>query len=117
MLQLAFGLLCVAAASGGGLAIVYLRGRRLPPWTAALHGFLGAASLGMLLRAWHRGLPSHGMGTTGFGQTASVLLALALALGLSFALRRGRPAGALVGSHAALAIAALVLLLALVALG
>jgi hypothetical protein len=117
VLPLAFGLLCAAAALGGGLWLVYLQGRALPPRIAALHGIIGAAGLALLTAALSRGLPSSGMGTAGFAPTAALLLAPALALGLSFALRRGRPNGALVGAHAGLAIAALVLLLSLVALG
>jgi hypothetical protein len=116
VLRLAFGLLCAAAAIGGGLAVVYLRDRPTPQALAALHGILGAASLALLLAAMRRGLPAHGMGTAGFGPTAAALLALALTLGFFFALRRRRPAGALVGAHAGVAIAALVLLLTLVAL-
>ena len=117
MLRFAFGLLCAAAVIGGGLAVVYLNRRPRPPLIAALHGWLGAASLGLLLAVLRRGLPSGGMGTSGFGQTAAVLLGLTLALGLGFSLARRRPAGALVGAHAGLAIAALVLVLTLVALG
>ena len=117
MLRLAFGLLCVAAAFGGGLALVYLKGRPVPSGLGVLHGWLGAASLGLLLAALRGGLPSHRMGTTGFGPIAAVMLSLALALGLLFVLRRGRPNGAMVGAHAGLAITALVLLLTLVALG
>ena len=116
-LKLGFALLCAAAAIGGLLAIAYLRGRPVRPRLALLHGALGAAGLAALLRALRRGLPMSAMGTGGFGQAAALLLGLALALGVWFALRRCRPAGALVGAHAGLAIAALVLMLTLVALG
>jgi uncharacterized iron-regulated membrane protein len=59
------------------------------------------------------------MGTARFGPLAALLLGLALALGLVLARaawRRRQPAAILVASHAGLAIAGLVLLLALVAL-
>ena len=122
MLGLAFGLLCVAAAIGCGLALRYLRAPRPKAVAAAIpiaHGAIGAASFAALLLALRRGLPPPAMGTAGFGVAAAVLLALALGFGLLLAhaaWRRQRPAGLIVGTHAALAIAALVLLLTLVAL-
>ena len=122
MLALAFWLLCAAAVIGGGLAVAYVRGLAAKPPPSAIlvtHGLLGAASLGALLLALNRGLPWTGFGTAGFGPTAAILLALALALGLRVAwltwLGR-RPSELLVGSHAGLAIAGLVLVLTLVAL-
>ncbi len=59
-------------------------------------------------------------GPAGFGRISAALLALALVLGLGIAWaswRGQRPAGALVGAHAAVAIAGLVVLWALLALG
>ncbi len=122
-MELAFGLLCGAGLIGLALALLYLRGPGAPPphpAIAALHGGIGAASLAVLLLALDRGQRHRAMGTAGFGRTAAALLALALVLGLSIAVaawRRRRPAGALVGAHAGLAIAGLVMLWALLALG
>jgi hypothetical protein len=123
MLVLAFALLCGAAAIGGGLAVLYLRGPQANPAPGALlaaHAALGAASLAALLFALARGLPHTGRGTAGFGPTAAALLALALVMGLLLAhasWRRQRPGELIVGLHAGLAIAGLVVLLALVAIG
>lgn len=123
MMELAFGLLCAAGLIGLGLALLYLRGpggSRPHPAIAAVHGGLGAASLAVLLLALERGRPHRTMGTAGFGRTAAALLALALAIGLAIAViawRLRRPAGALVGVHAGLAIAGFVVLWALIALG
>ncbi|HLY80848.1 MAG TPA: hypothetical protein VKQ70_15805 [Caulobacteraceae bacterium] len=120
MLRPAFALLCAAAALGGGLALVYLQGRRPGAWVALAHGALGAAGLVFLLLALGRGLPPGAMGTAGFAPMAAGLLALALALGIAMeaaAWRQRRPAGALVATHAGLAVAGLVMLLAVVALG
>ena len=123
MLDLAFGLLCAAALLGTGLAILYLKGASAkPPAVSVLvaHAALGAAALVVLVVALSRGLPQTGMGTTGFGRVAGVLLALALAVGLMLAhaaRQRRRPSELLVGTHAGLAIAGFVVLLTLVALG
>jgi hypothetical protein len=122
MLGLAFGLLCIAAAVGAGLAIRYLRGKRPRPLAAVIaiaHGVVGAASLAALTLALRRGLPPPAMGTAGFGVAAAALLGLALAFGFLLAhvsWRRRRPPGLIIATHASLAIAALMLLLALVAL-
>lgn len=122
MLGFSFGLLCAAAGIGAGLAIHYMRGpaaRPLPAGIAALHAGLGAASLLLLLLTLRRGLPRGGMGTAGFGPGAAAFISLALALGLVLAhaaWRRRRPPAILVGTHASLAVAGLVLLLALLAL-
>jgi hypothetical protein len=123
VLDLAFLMLCVAVLSGSALAVLYVRGARSRPAPKAvppLHGALGAAGLLALLFALLRGLPPSHMGTGGFAPTAAALLGAAFCLGLAVALlswRKGRPAGALVGLHASLAIAGFVVLLALVALG
>jgi hypothetical protein len=122
-LELAFGLLCVAVAIGGGLAIHFLRGpaMRRPPWPIPfVHGMLGAVGLAALLVALNRGLPASATGTAGFGPAAALLLGLALAVGLVIAFaaaRRQRPAGLLVAIHASLAIAGFVVLWTLVSLG
>jgi hypothetical protein len=123
VIELAFAILCVAVLSGSALAILYARGTQLsPPHRAVppLHGALGAAALLALLLALVRGVPPSHMGTGGFAPLAAGLLAAAFSMGLALALlswRKARPAGALVGAHASLAIAGFVLLLALVALG
>lgn len=121
MLDLAFWVLCAAVAIGSGLAIAYLRGPQAKPpprFIAFAHGLLGGASLVALIAALRSGLPQTGMGLSGFGVIAAGLLALAFAFGLMLFLsgRRRRPAGALVGAHASLAIAGFVVLLSLVAL-
>ena len=122
-MTLALATLCVAALSGAGLALVYLRGpaARPPHWAiAAMHGGLGATGLALLLAARDRDVPRAAMGTAGFGRTAAGLLALALALGLLIlgaAWRRRRPSGVLVGAHVGFAVAGLVVLRALIALG
>lgn len=123
MIELALGISCAAGLIGLALALLYLRGpgtRALHPAIPALHGAVGAASLAVLLLALGGGRPPGRMGTAGFGRTAAALLAAALALGLSMAVaawRGRRPSGALVGAHAGLAIAGLVVLWALIALG
>jgi hypothetical protein len=122
MIALAFVLLCAAALLGLVLAVGHIRGRSAPrhPSAAVLHGALGAASLAFVFAALDRGLPRRGMGTAGFAPLSAALLLAALLLGLSFVWRtwRGRSlAGGLIGAHAGLAIAALVVLLALLALG
>ncbi|MGH7030948.1 MAG: hypothetical protein ACREEZ_11025, partial [Stellaceae bacterium] len=101
MIELAFGILCVAGLIGLALALLYLRGPGAPPPHSAIpavHGGIGATSLAVLLVALARGGPRRSMGTAGFGRTAAGLLVLALALGLAIAMvsrRRRRPAGAL----------------------
>jgi hypothetical protein len=123
MIELAFGVLCAAALIGLGLALVYLQGRAAKPphpAVAALHGVVGATSLVILLAALSRPQPHDVMGAAGFGGVSAALLVLALVLGLAIgtaAWRGRRPSGALVGAHAGFAVAALVMMLALIALG
>lgn len=122
-IELALAILCVAALIGAALALGYMRrpaARTAHPALPACHGVVGAAGLAVLLAALGRGLPRRAMGTGGFGRISAALLALALVfgLGIAWASWRGqRPAGALVGAHAAVAIAGLVVLWALLALG
>jgi hypothetical protein len=125
MLRFALLLLAAAAALGAGLAIrrmaragQALAATPLPASVALLHGVLGALGLAALLAALGRGVAATGMGTAGFGPLAALLLGLALVLGLALARRSGRrrPPPLLLETHAGLAIAGLVLLLALVAL-
>ena len=122
-IELALAILCIAALIGAALAVGYLRRPAARPARRALpacHGAVGAAGLAVLLAALGRGLPRSAMGTAGFGRTSAALVAFALVLGLAIASaswRGRRPAGALVGVHAAAAIAGLVVLWALLELG
>lgn len=123
MLQIAFAVLATAALIGAGLAVLYLRGSVAPHPHVALplaHGALGVVGLGLLIAILRHGLPQADNGTGGFGAVAAALFALALVFGLLIARaawRGRRPGGVVVASHASLAIAGLVVLLTLVALG
>jgi len=123
LLALAFTLLCAASLIGAVFAVRYLGGAQRPPPPAAaqaLHGVLGAASLAALALALRSGVPQSSRGTAGFGAASAGFLAAALLLGVLLALaawRRRRPNELLVGGHAASAIAALIMLLALLVLG
>ena len=123
MLRIAFVLLCVAAAAGGGLGVIYLKaapGRRPPLSLQFGHAVAGMAGLAALLLAVGGGLPPNAMGTAGFAPIAATLLVLALCVGLVLAYaawRRRRVAAAAVAMHAGLAIAGIVMLLAVLALG
>jgi hypothetical protein len=122
MLIAAFIILGLAALLGSALAILHLRApagaaASWPvPWpVAALHGLLGVGGLACLLFAL-RG-PPRGLaqGTASFDAIAATLFALAaLAGGGIFAahLRKRRPAGALIGLHATLAVSGFVILAA-----
>ncbi|HEV2160928.1 MAG TPA: hypothetical protein VGR52_01650 [Stellaceae bacterium] len=125
MLQLAFAVLAAAALFGAGLAVRYLHLRgpsapRLPQALPLAHGSLGVAGLILLIAVLRRGLPSTDNGTVGFGLIAAGFFSLALVLGLliaALAWRGRRPGGLVVGTHASVAIAGVVVLAALVALG
>jgi len=123
MLRVAFDVVIAAAVLGAGLAILYLRGPIAKRPHAALplaHGVLGAAGLALLAAVLRGGLPPAINGTAGFGAIAAAFLGLALAFGLliAFAGWRGRrPGGLLVATHASLAIAGVVMLVTLIALG
>lgn len=123
MLDLAFGVLTAAALIGAGLAVHFARGpavRQPPAAIPLVHGGLGAIGLAVLGVVIRHGLPSAGNGTADFGSIAAGFLAVALLCGLLIlfaAWRRRRPSGLLVATHASLAIAGIVLLLTLVALG
>jgi hypothetical protein len=123
MLKLALLLLIAAALMGIPLGFFYMRecaSRSLHPTIPAVHGIVGAASLAVLLAAIDHPPVPRAMGTAGFGRVGAALLALSLLLGLAIvgaAWRCRRPSGVLVGAHACSAIAGLVLLLALIALG
>ena len=121
MLQLAFIVVLIAGALGGGLAVWHLRPHAAPPWAlGALHGVLGVAGLVLLLLAL-RG-PPRGVaeGVAGFGTVAVVLLAIALIAGLAVLaahLRRRAIGGLLIAIHASVAITAIVVLAAYVLVG
>jgi|SRR5215469_5384135 len=123
MLHFAFSVLAVAAVIGAGLAVLYARGPSAPrpPMVVPLvHGGLGAVGIALLIAALNGGLPRADNGTGGFGLVAGVLLGLALAFGLLIAYaswRSRRPSGFVIATHASIAIAGLVVLLTLVALG
>ena len=123
MLHIAFAVLAMAALVGAGLAVLYVRGpAAMRPHLAVpfVHGALGVVGLGLLIAVLRHVLPQADNGTGGFGAVAAALFALALAFGLLIARagwRGRRPGGVVVASHASLAIAGLVVLLTLVALG
>ena len=116
----ALALVALAAAIGAYLAVCYFRRRSSGRAVRLLHAGFGIAGLAALLLSLQTSGPASRMGTTGFGPTAAILLALALLLGLALARaywQQRRPNELLLGFHAGLAIAGLVLLLALVGLG
>jgi hypothetical protein len=125
MMDLAFGILAAAALFGAVLAILYARGPGAKPVgraVPAIHATIGVAGLAALIVALRTGAGAAAtrMGMANFGPIAAGLIAVALLIGLviaSYAWRRKRPGGALIGAHATLAVAGVTLLLVLVALG
>lgn len=125
MMDLAFGILAAAALFGAALAILYARGPGAKPVARAvpaIHAAIGVAGLAVLIVALRTGASAAAtrMGMADFGPFAAGLIAVALLVGLviaSYAWRRQRPGGALIGAHATLAVAGVTLLLVLVALG
>lgn len=123
MIGIPFYILLGAVLMGAALAVHYARGptaKRPHPAIPLTHAALGLVGLTMLLFVLRGGLPPTDTGTSDFGGIAAALFGLALAFGLmiAFAAWRGRrPGGVLVGTHASIAIAGFVLLIALVALG
>lgn len=106
-------------ATLGGVSLLALAQRSRPAgrvWLAgAAHGMLGLAGFAFLLAGL--GGPARGTqtGTAGFGVIAAVLIGAGLALGLVlFAARLRRRSGAalLIGLHATLGVAGLVMLAA-----
>jgi hypothetical protein len=127
MLTTAFVILSLAVLLGSALAIFHLRtptdaAASAPvAWpVAALHGLLGIGGLVCLvlaLRGPPRGLAQ---GTASFGAIATTLIALAALAGgglLAARLRSRRPAGLLIGVHAALAVSGFVVLAAYLLVG
>ncbi len=120
MFSLALLLLTGTAMLGSAAAVLFLNGKaaalRLRV-VAPLHGLLGGAGLIVLLLAL-RGPPrGEGLGVAGFGQIAAVLLGMALLLGGTILLRRllnRHLTDLIVGLHATIAIAGIVILAAYV---
>jgi hypothetical protein len=123
MLDTAFDVLAAAALIGAGLAVHFARGpavRRPPAAFALVHAALGVIGLALLMLVLRHGVSATGNGTSNFGTIAAGFFVVALLFGLLIAFagwRRGRPGGLLVATHASLAIAGIVMLLTLVALG
>lgn len=123
MLSVATIVLGVAVILGAALAVLAMREGAVgpPPVSlAALHGVLAVAGFGLLAAALQG--PTRGLrtGTSSFGETALVILALAGLLGfgiLRLHLRRRRLPGLLIGVHATLAVTGFVVLLAYVMVG
>jgi len=120
MLSLSFLLLTAAALIGGILSASHLKGGR-PAWPwGALHGVvatLGLVTLLLALRGPPRGVA---MGVASFGVIAAGLAGTALLVGLGILLartRRRQVAGLLIGVHATVAIAAVVILAAYALMG
>jgi hypothetical protein len=120
MLIVAFYALGAAVLLGSVLAVWNLRPQSIkpPPWPlAALHALVaigGLLCLAVALRGPPRGFDQ---GTASFGIISAVLIALAALLGggmLMGRLRKRRPASALIGIHAMLAISGFVILIAYV---
>jgi hypothetical protein len=96
------------------LALLSLRGMRKPA-VGVVHGIVGTLGLLLLVIALQGPRRGDAMGTGSFGVTASVLIGIALACGLSIPLwsnRSPRFAGVTIATHASLAIAGFVLFLA-----
>jgi hypothetical protein len=123
MIDLAFDVFVAAVLMGAGLAVLYAYGplaKRPHAMIPLVHGTLGVAGLVLLVAALRHGLPQTDTGTGDFGVIAGGLFGLALVFGVliaSAAWRGRRPGGLLVATHASVAIAGFVVLLALVALG
>jgi len=104
---------------GVTLALLYLRGRRVPI-LGALHGLVGASGLGLLIVTLQGSRRGDAMGVGSFGEVASVLFGIALALGLFIPLLnrlRPRSSGLVIATHASVAITGFVLFLAWSSLG
>lgn len=114
--------LLIMAAAAAGIVLFALYPLVHPAgrvwWPGALHGAAGAAGFGWLALALD-GAPPRGVstGAGSFGLIAAVLLGLGLLLGAAAFVarwRRRRPAMLLLGVHATLAVAGLVMLVAYV---
>ncbi len=120
MLHAAFTILGFAVLLGAVLFVLHLRNApgSAGPWRlAAVHGILGVGGLVCLVLALHYSPPPIDQGTAGFGAISVVLLGFAALLGgvvLTLRAAKKRPAGALFGIHATLAISGFVILAAYV---
>jgi hypothetical protein len=104
---------------GVTLALLYLRGRRVPI-VGVGHGMVGACGLGLLIVALQGPRRGDAMGVGSFGAAAAVLFGTAVALGVLIPVlyrRRRWFAGVVIATHASLAITGFVLLLAWVSMG
>ncbi|HEY2618493.1 MAG TPA: hypothetical protein VGI78_14230 [Acetobacteraceae bacterium] len=122
MLRLSFGLLLTTAVLGGLLAALRLRSRNASAgWIpGVLHGVCGVIGLIALLFAL-RGPPrGEAMGVASFGRIAALLLTIALVAGLAILvlrLRRHPMTSLIIGIHATIAIAGIVMLAAYTLVG
>lgn len=118
MLHAAFTILGIAVLLGAVLFVLHLRNApgSAAPWRlAALHGLLGIGGLACLVLALRYSPPPIDQGAAGFGAISVALLAAAALLGgviLALRAAKKRPAGALFGVHATLAISGFVILAA-----
>lgn len=122
MLAVATVLLGLALVAGGAAAVSWLRRDARPPawWLAAAHGIVALAGLGLLVAALAGSGRGAATGTQSFGAIAAALLGAAALVGLAMLathLLRRRVPGALVGTHATLAVAGFVILAVYVMLG
>jgi hypothetical protein len=113
--------LTVAVTLGAALAGLYLHGPSgRKPILAVLHGLVAAAGVGLLLIALRGPRRGDAMGVGSFGIVAAVLFGIALVLGpfISVLYRRSpAAAGAVIATHASLAITGFVVFLAWVSMG
>jgi hypothetical protein len=121
MLILSLATLSLAAVLGLALALLHMRPAGLPQrWPGAVHGTLGALGFLALLSGARASAHGAAEGVGSFGDIAAVLLALALAAGLTVLvlLRRGRrgAAGVMIALHATVAILGYVILATYVSL-
>jgi len=113
--------LTAAVTLGAVLALLYLRGPGgRKPIVAGVHGIVAAAGFGFLLIALQGPRRGDAMGVGSFGIVAAVLFGIALVLGpfISVLYRRSAAsAGAVIATHASVAIIGFVVFLAWVSLG
>lgn len=109
----------MAVALGASLALLYLRGRRLPI-VGMVHGLVGASGLALLVATLQGPRRGDAMGVGSFGTAGAALFGAALAFGLCIPLSNRwahRFVGAVIATHAGLAITAFILFLAWASLG
>ena len=122
MLTVATVVLGLALVIGTTAAVSWLRRDGRPPasWLATAHGIAAVAGFGLLVAALAGTQRGAATGTQSFGMIAALLLGATALIGLAMlaihVLKR-RVAGALVGSHATLAVAGFVILAVYAMLG